>query len=76
MAGIQIPSNNSIKIDQEIESLGDYLSDAEMYPEQIEAHAKLRRTVYLFLLRRHVRNRTQQLYLRRRTLQNSYPYIH
>lgn len=76
MTEIEISPKDTDKIEQEIESLGDYLCDAEMYPEQIEAYAKLRRTVYLFLLRRHIRNRTQQLYLRRRMIHNCYPYIH
>lgn len=63
-------------IERQITALQDYLCEAELYPEQLEPWARLRRAVSLFLTRRYVLRQVQQLHLRRRIIHNCYLYVH
>lgn len=62
-------------VDQQIASLRVYLYDAELYPEQVEFWPRVKRSVSLFFLKRHVRRQIQQLHLRRRGYRNCYVYL-
>lgn len=62
-------------IDQQIASLRIYRYDAELYPEQVQLWPRIKRSIYLFLIQRHVRRQIQQLHLRRRGYRNCYVYL-
>jgi hypothetical protein len=64
------------QIERRISALQDYLYDAELYPEQVERWARLRRAISLFLVRRYVLRQIQQLCLQRRVIRNCYLYVH
>ena len=63
------------RIDQQIAGLRVYLYDSELYPEQVQLWPRIKRSIYLFLIRRHVRRQIQQLHLRRRGFHNCYVYL-
>ncbi len=64
------------RIERQIAALHDYLYEAELYPEQTQPWARLRRAISLFLTRRYVFRQIQQLHLRRRMIRNCYLYVH
>ncbi len=64
------------RIERQIAALHDYLYEAELYPEQTQSWARLRRAVSLFLIRRYVFRQVQQLHLQRRIIRNCYLYVH
>ena len=63
------------RIDQQIAGLRVYLYDAGLYPEQVQLWPRIKRSVYLFLTKRHVMRRIEQLHLRRRGFRNCYVYL-
>ncbi|CAN5885476.1 hypothetical protein BH23ACT11_BH23ACT11_15880 [soil metagenome] len=63
------------RVDGQIANLQVYLYDAALYPEQIQLWPRMRRTIHLFLVRRHVTRQIQQLNLQRRGLRNCYVYL-
>lgn len=62
-------------VDRQISGLQDYLHEAESYPEQTQRWPCVKRSIYLFLLRRYVARQMQQLHLRRRGFYNCYVYL-
>ena len=62
-------------VDRQIAGLQDYLYEAESYPEQVQRWPRIKRSIYLFLLRRYVMRQIQQLHLRRRGFRNCYVYL-
>ncbi|MGB3633100.1 MAG: hypothetical protein WA982_03585 [Rubrobacteraceae bacterium] len=62
-------------VDRQISGLQDYLHEAELYPEQTQRWSRIKRSIYLFLLRRYVTRQIQQLHLRRRGFRNCYVYL-
>ena len=63
------------RVHQQIVGLRVYLYDAELYPEQVDLWARIKRSISLFLLKRYVRRQIQQLHLRRRGFRNCYVYL-
>lgn len=63
------------RVDRQIAGLQGYLYDAELYPEQVQTWSRVKRSIYLFLLRKHVMRQIQQLHLRRRGFHNCYVYL-
>lgn len=63
------------RVEQQIAGLRVYLYDAELYPEQVQLWPRIKRSIYLFLIRRHVMRQIQQLHLRRRAYRNCYVYL-
>lgn len=62
-------------IDQQIAGLQGYLYEVELYPEQVQLWARIKRYVYLFSIRRQVTRQIQHLHLRRRGFRNCYVYL-
>lgn len=60
------------QLERQIEAFRDYLREAELYPEQVDAWSRLRRTIALFLLRREVSRQIYQLQLRLNAARNCY----
>ncbi|MGF1470999.1 MAG: hypothetical protein ACFB50_04550 [Rubrobacteraceae bacterium] len=63
-------------IDEQISGLQGYLYEAELYPEQVQPWPRIKRFIYLFLLRKQVERQIQQLHLRRRAFRNCYVYLY
>lgn len=63
------------RIEEQIAGLQGYLCEAELYPEQVQLWPRIKRFVYLFLLRQQVTRQIQQLHLQRRGFLNCYEYI-
>ncbi len=63
------------RIDRQISGLRVYLYDAELYPEQVQLWPHIKRSIYLFLVRRQVMRQIQQLHLRHRGYRNCYVYL-
>lgn len=63
------------RIDRQISVLRVYLYDVELYPEQTQPWPRIKRSVYLFLTKRHVMRRIEQLHLRRRGYRNCYIHL-
>lgn len=76
MAKTEVFPKEFDRIEQQISVLQNYLYEAELYPEQIEPWAKLRRAISLFLIRRYIFRQIQELHLRRRAIFNCYLYVH
>lgn len=61
-------------LERQIEAFGDYLREAELYPEPADAWGRIKRAVSLFLLRQDVARQVHQLRLRHNAALNCLRY--